>query len=93
MTNDASAPERIWLDEHMTFSVPGEPYLTGSPEYTRTDIHDAVTAERDELRARVELMDATIRASVEKLQRDGMKPGWGVVKDWLRAALNPEADT
>ena len=28
---------------------------------------------------------------LSKLDRDGMKPGWGVVRDWLRAALNDGA--
>ena len=28
-----------------------------------------------------------MREVLSKLDRDGMKPGWGVVRGWLRAAL------
>lgn len=46
---------------------------------------EAAEAERDRLRF-------TISEVLEKLDRDGMKPGWGVVRDWLRAALRNGED-
>jgi hypothetical protein len=37
---------------------------------------------------RIDELEVAIQRSVIKLERDGMQPGWGVVKDWLRAALH-----
>jgi hypothetical protein len=37
---------------------------------------------------RIDELEEAIQRSVIKLERDGMQPGWGVVKDWLRAALH-----
>ncbi len=41
-----------------------------------------------EMMERIDKLEAAIQRSVIKLERDGMQPGWGVVKDWLRAALH-----
>ena len=47
-------PERIWLwrnypNNDLVISTPGQPYPTGSPEYIRKELYDAVVAERDAL--------------------------------------------
>lgn len=40
----------------------------------------------DALEAENKRLKAAIDETLQKLDRDGAKPGWGVVKDWLREA-------
>lgn len=40
------------------------------------------------LREKLAEAQATMQQVLDKLDRDGMKPGWGVVRDWLREAIN-----
>lgn len=75
MTN-SRAPERIWLDttpdgiDPMWYGEKDPRPLGDQPpwpeiEYTRTDLYDAVVAERDELAAEVERMKALSTPAVE----------------------------
>jgi hypothetical protein len=54
------APERLYFyDDWLKQNVKGR-LLCGNNEYVRADIHAAALADRDALRARVEMLDAAL---------------------------------
>jgi hypothetical protein len=62
-------PEKIWANKYMCWGDRAGTFPNAKhAEYTRTDLHEALTAERDALRAEVERLEELLMTALEELE-------------------------